>query len=263
MSDPAVLLSLEGATAWITFNCPEAMNALSAALTTGLVEALDTVERDERVRVVVITGSGRAFSAGGDLKSFRETVGAGSYDAFVERLRRSQAMFRRIEQFPRPVIAAVNGYAVAGGLELILCCDLVIAVESAKIGDGHAKYGVIPGGGSTARLPRKVPVNVAKMLLLTGELWPARDLLACGLVNQVVPDAELRASVAALAERIARNSPLGLRWIKRLVNDGLDQPVETAARAEIAAFESYARSDDFLEGLTAFQEKRSPRFTGR
>ena len=260
---PAVLLSIEGSTAWITLNRPEAMNAMSHELTAGLAEAIDAVEREERVRALVITGSGRAFSAGGDLKSFRAAVGAQSYDAFVERLRKSQGLFRRIEQLKCPVIAAVNGYAVAGGLELILVCDLVLAAESAKIGDGHAKYGVIPGAGSTARLPRKVPVNIAKMLLLTGELWPARDLAAVGLVNEVVPDDKLRARAAELAEQLARNSPLGLTWIKRLVNDGLEQPVEAAARGELAAFASYARSEDFLEGLTAFQEKRAPKFSGR
>ncbi len=263
MSEPAVLLDIQGATAWITFNRPEIMNAMGQALTEGLTAALDRIEDDERVRVVVITGSGNAFSAGGDLKSFREAVGAERYSAFVERLRRSQALFRRVEQWPRPVIAAVNGFAVAGGLELILCCDLVIAAESARIGDGHAKYGVIPGAGSTARLPRKVPPNIAKMLLFTGDLWPARDLVACGLVNQVVADADLKTTVAALAERIAKNSPLGLKWMKRLVNDGLDQPLDPALRAELSAFESYVTSDDFMEGLTAFQEKRSPRFTGR
>lgn len=263
MSEDAVLTALEGATAWITLNRPQALNAMSPALTDGLMTALDTVERAGGVRVVVITGAGRAFSAGGDLKSFRETIGAGGYELFVERLRRSQAVFRRVEQLACPVIAAVNGYAVAGGLELLLCCDLVIAAESARIGDGHAKYGVIPGGGSTARLPLKLPVTIAKRLLLSGELWPARDFLAWGLVNEVVPDAELRPRVAALAELLARNSPLGLTWIKRLVNDGIDQPVETAARAELAAFESYARSADFREGLDAFEEKRPPRFTGR
>jgi enoyl-CoA hydratase len=263
MSEPAVLLKVEDATAWITLNRPEAMNAMSPALSAALTDAVDRVEHDERVRVVIITGAGRAFSAGGDLKSFRANVTSGSHDAFVAGLGESQAMFRRIEQLRCPVVAAVNGYAVAGGLELILCCDLVIAAASAKIGDGHAKYGVIPGGGSTARLPRKIPVNIAKMLLLTGELWPAHDLVACGLVNAVVPDAELKPAVAALAERIARNSPLGLRWIKRLVNDGLGQPLDTATHAEISAFESYARSADFLEGLTAFQEKRAPRFSGR
>ncbi len=210
MSAPAVLYAVEDAVAWITLSRPEAMNAMSPALTDGLVAAIDAVERDDAVRAVVITGAGRAFSAGGDLKSFREAVSAEQFEGFVERLRGSQAMFRRIEQLSCPVIAAVNGYAVAGGLELILCCDLVIAAESAMIGDGHAKYGVIPGGGSTARLPRKVPVNVAKMLLLTGELWPARALLAAGLVNQVVPDGDLRGTVAALAAKIARNSPLGL-----------------------------------------------------
>jgi len=263
VSAPTVLYAVEDAVAWLTLNRPEAMNAMSPALTEGLVDAIDAVERDDTVSAVVITGAGRAFSAGGDLKSFREAVSAGQFEGFVERLRQSQAMFRRVEQLARPVIAAVNGYAVAGGLELILCCDLVIAAESAMIGDGHAKYGIIPGGGSTARLPRKVPVNVAKMLLLTGELWPARNLLAAGLVNQVVPDGELRATVAALAARLARNSPLGLKLIKRLVNDGLDQPVELAARAELGAFESYVRSDDFREGLAAFAEKRTPRFSGR
>jgi enoyl-CoA hydratase len=263
MSAPAVLLAREGATAWITLNRPEAMNAMSPELTTALGEAIEVVERDEGVRALVITGAGRAFSAGGDLKSFRDAVTARRYGAFIERLRQSQALFRRIEQLKCPVIAAVNGYAVAGGLELILCCDIVIAAESARIGDGHARYGVIPGAGSTARLPRKLPVNIAKMLLLTGELWPAHALAAAGLVNEVVPDEQLRARAGELAGLFARNSPLGLAWIKRLVNDGLEQPVERAARAELAAFASYARSEDFLEGLTAFQEKRAPRFTGR
>jgi enoyl-CoA hydratase len=262
MSEPAVLLAVEGATAWITLNRPQAMNAMSPALAAALSDAIDRVEGDERVRVAVITGAGRAFSAGGDLKSFRASVTSGGHDAFLAGLGESQAMFRRIEQLRCPLIAAVNGYAVAGGLELILCCDLVIASESARIGDGHVTYGVIPGGGATARLPRKIPVNVAKMLLLTGELWPARDLVACGLVNQVVPDTELKATVQDLAERIARNSPLGLRLIKRLVNDGLDRPVEDAVGGELSAFESYVRSADFLEGLTAFAEKRPPRFTG-
>jgi len=262
MSEPPVLTAVEGTTAWITLNRPEALNAMSPALTDGLLAALDTFER-ARPRVVVITGAGRAFSAGGDLKSFREAVSSGGHDRFVEGLRRAQASFRRVEELPCPVIAAVNGVAVAGGLELVLACDLVIAAESARIGDGHARYGIIPGGGSTARLPRKLPVTVAKRLLYSGELWPARDFLAWGLVNEVVPDAELRARATELASQLARNSPLGLAWIKRLVNDGLEQPTEVAERGELAAFASYARSEDFLEGLTSFQEKREPKFTGR
>ncbi len=263
MTGGSVLLEVGGATAWVTLNRPETMNAMSAAIADGLGEAINAIERDECVRVVVITGSGRAFSSGGDLKSFREAVASGSFASFVDRLAASQTLFRRIEQLPQPVIAAVNGYAVAGGLELILCCDLVVAAESARIGDGHAKYGVIPGAGSTARLPRKLPVNVANLLLLSGELWSARELMTHGLVNAVVPDDQLRACAAALAERLAQNSPLGLKWIKRLVNDGLEQPLDTAVRAELSAFERYAKSADFLEGLTAFAEKRAPRFTGR
>lgn len=146
-STAAVLLEITDATAWVTLNRPEAMNAMSPALTADLAKAVDALERDPRVRVVVITGAGRAFSAGGDLKSFREAVASGRYAEFIAGLRQSQALFRRIEALPCPVIAAVNGAAVAGGLELILCCDLVIAAESARIGDGHAKYGVIPGAG--------------------------------------------------------------------------------------------------------------------
>ncbi|HWI26314.1 MAG TPA: enoyl-CoA hydratase/isomerase family protein [Stellaceae bacterium] len=263
MSEPAVLTEVEGTTLWITLNRPEAMNAMSAAVVAGLDTAVDEIERDARLRVAVITGAGRAFSAGGDLKAFRENVSAGRHDRFLEDLRRAQDVFDRVEKLRCPVIAAVNGAAVAGGLELILCCDLVIAAESARIGDGHATWGLIPGGGSTARLPRRVPPGIAKMLLLTGELWPARALLPSGLVNEVVADDQLRPRVAALAEQLAANSPLGLAWIKRLADGGRDQPVETAARAELAAFESYAKSADLLEGLTAFEEKRKPRFTGR
>ncbi|HLJ64902.1 MAG TPA: enoyl-CoA hydratase [Stellaceae bacterium] len=263
MSEAPVLTAIEGEVAWITLNRPQQMNAMSPALTQGLGEAIAALEEDERVRVVVITGAGSAFSAGGDLKSFREAVLEGKHAGFVERLRRSQAIFRRIEQFPRPVIAAVNGVAVAGGLELILSCDIVIAAQSARIGDGHAKFGIIPGAGASARLPRKLPVTIAKQLFFTGDLVPAADWARWGLVNEVVPDAELKERVSTLAQRIARNSPLGLTWMKRLVNDGLEQPLETALRAEHAAFESYVKSEDFAEGLAAFEEKRKPRFKGR
>ena len=162
-----------------------------------------------------------------------------------------------------PVIAAVNGFAVAGGLELILCCDLVIASDKAKIGDGHANFGIIPGGGSAIRLPRKIPVALAKRLLLTGNLLPAEVLKDYGLVNEVVPADQLMTEVDKLLAEITKNSPLGLGWIKKLVNDGLEQPIDTALRSETNAFESYVHSDDIREGLDAFEEKRAPKFTGR
>lgn len=262
MSDEFVLLDYQGTTAWVRLNRPEQMNAMSDGLIAGLETALDRIDADDRARVVVITGSGRAFSAGGDLKGFREKITAGEQRAFALSLHRSRTIFKRLEETSRPVMAAVNGVAVAGGLELILCCDIVIAAESAKIGDGHLKFGVIPGSGSSVRLPRKLPLNIANRLLLTGELVPAAQMAAWGLVNEVVPDDKLVETVSALAERIGKLSPLGLAWIKQLIATGLSQPLDQALKSEIAGFEAYSHSADFLEGLTAFSEKREPNFKG-
>lgn len=262
MSKDPVSVHVENAVAWIKLNRPDQLNALSPEVISGLVTALDTIERDEGVRVVVITGEGRAFSAGGDLKGFLKRLESGEYREFAQQLRRSMDIFLRIERMPKPVIAAVNGVAVAGGLELILCCDIVIAADTA-LGDGHLKYGVLPGSGSSVRLPRKLPVNIAKRLLLTGELVPAAQLMQWGLVNEVVPVSDLQDTVSALAQQMARLSPLGLAWVKELVADGLEQPLDAALRSEITTFEAYIRSSDFLEGMKAFSEKRQPRFTGK
>jgi enoyl-CoA hydratase/carnithine racemase len=263
VSKDPVIVHVENAVAWIKLNRPDQLNALSPEVISGLVTALDTIERDEGVRVVVITGEGRAFSAGGDLKGFLKRLESGEYREFAQQLRRSMDIFLRIERMPKPVIAAVNGVAVAGGLELILCCDIVIAADTALIGDGHLKYGVLPGSGSSVRLPRKLPVNIAKRLLLTGELVPAAQLMQWGLVNEVVPVSDLQDTVSALAQQMARLSPLGLAWVKELVADGLEQPLDAALRSEITTFEAYIRSSDFLEGMKAFSEKRQPRFTGK
>lgn len=262
MSTEPVLLEFKGTTAWITLNRPEHLNALSFELTTALRAAIDAIGRSD-ARVIVITGAGRAFCAGGDLKGFKEAVVSGEHRLFTERLTEMMEALRRLERSPRPVIAAVNGVAVAGGLELILCCDIVIAADTAKIGDGHLNFGVIPGGGASVRLVKKLPANVARRLLLTGELMPAAQLAAHGLVNEVVAPEALIPTVTALADRIGRLSPLGVARVKQLATDAMDQPVEQGLRSELAAFEGYVHSRDFLEGLTAFEEKRAPRFTGR
>ncbi len=262
MTEPAVRVDIHEGVARLTLNRPQAMNAMSPALMEGLTAGLDAVEADDTVRAVVLTGVGRAFCAGGDLKFFRETLGAGRREAFIRFLRQGQAVMRRLEMLPVPTIAAVNGVAVAGGHDLILCCDLVVAVESARTGDGHAKFGIIPGGGSSIRLPRKMPVTIAKELLYSGDLVPPGELARWGLVNRVVPDGELNDAVDELIGRIVRNSPLGLRWMKQLVDDGLEQPLDPALRSEISAFESYAASEDIMEGLAAFGESRTPRFSG-
>ncbi|NQV20047.1 MAG: enoyl-CoA hydratase/isomerase family protein [Rhodospirillales bacterium] len=262
MTETAVLLDIRDNVAWVTLNRPEALNAMSPALLHGIAAAVDGIEADFDVRAVVFTGAGRAFCAGGDLAFFKTAINDDP-QAFVRFAGLAQHVLRRVEMLPMPVIAAVNGVAVAGGLELILCCDLVIAVSSAQIGDGHANFGIIPGGGSSIRLPRKIPTALAKRLLLTGNLLPAQTLKDYGLVNEVVPDDQLMAEVEKLVAEITKNSPLGLRWIKKLVNDGLEQPLDTALRSETNAFESYVHSDDIMEGLNAFEAKRAPKFTGR
>lgn len=249
---------------WLTLDHPASMNALSLPMLEQLAEAVEQLHQDAAVRCVVITGAGRkAFCAGGDLRGFQSDLAEPTKDRFLARLRYAQQVFDRIEDLPMPVIAAVNGVAVAGGLELLLCCDLVIAAESARIGDGHARYGIIPAGGSSARLPRKIAANRANYLLLSAELLSARTLEQWGLVNQVVADDELCDAAAGMAGTLAAHSPLGLRRIKLLLRRSLDLNLREAVHGEIDAFASYAHSADLAEGLSAFAQKRQPVFTGQ
>jgi enoyl-CoA hydratase/carnithine racemase len=257
----AVLSEVRNGAMWITLNRPDALNAISPEVVAGIDAALQQAAADESVRAVVLTGTGRAFCAGADLKFLRsDTSGDVSFERFLASI---LAMMDRIETCPRPVIAALNGMALAGGLELVLCCDLVIAARSAKIGDAHANYGLLPGGGSSVRLPRKIGPTRAKYLLFTGEFVPAETLVAAGLVNEVVEDADLVPAVERLVAKLAPKSPLVLRRMKALVDDGLQQAAPTALRLEILASEAHAHSHDMQEGLAAFSEKRKPKFIGR
>lgn len=249
---------------WITLNRPDALNAISATMMAELEGALDAVEDRRTLAALVITGAGRAFCAGVDLKGARERVSGDSpaeaNAAFLDRLR---LLLLRVEQFPAPVIAAVNGLALAGGLELVLCCDLVVAAQSAKFGDAHANYGLVPGGGSSVRLPRKVGVSRAKQLIYTGDFLPAETLADWGLVNQVVADGNLAAAVADMAAALASKSPTGLATMKRMVDRGQELGLDDALRHELALNADHAASFDRAEGLAAFAEKRKPRFEGR
>jgi len=252
-----------GAVAWITLNRPEAMNSISPRLLSGLDAALDAVQQDRSLRCVVLTGAGRGFCAGADLKAVkaqsRDADQAAAARAFRDK---ANAVVGRIEQFPLPVIAAVNGLALAGGLELVLVCDMVIAAQEAKFGDAHARLGLLPGWGASARLPRKIGINRAKQMMLTAQQVPAAVAEQWGLVNQVVPLVELESAATALCDSLVDKSPLGLRRMKQLLNDALDQPLEIALRAEGAMNEAHNASSDRAEGLAAFAEKRTPCFTG-
>lgn len=247
----------------LRLNRPDAMNALSPDLVQALSNALDDIRRLGVAQVLLIRGEGRAFCAGGDLKFFKDTIDANDSAGFRRFLELCRDTFRKIETFPCPTIAVINGVTVAGGLELVLSCDLAIAAASARIGDGHANFGIVPGGGGAIRLPRKLPTNLAKYLLLTGELFPSAQWQSWGLVCEVAPEEELDARAMALAGRIRRNSALCMRLIKQLANDGLEQPLVTALDSEILAWDAYSQSKDVREGLAAFSQKRPPVFTGQ
>ncbi len=249
--------------AWVTLNRPEALNAINMEMLNELDQAMEAAESDPNIRVFVIMGEGRAFCAGADLKRVRDaTVGreTGGMDSFLSKL---LAVTVRLEQLPMPVIAAVNGLALAGGLELVMCCDLVVAAESAKLGDAHANYGLVPGAGNSVRLPRKIGQTRASYLMFTAEFVPAAELVEAGLVNFIVPDAELVSAVDGLVDKMSNKSPLGLARMKRLILDGLEMPRQEALRAEILTNNLHAKSEDMQEGLAAFKEKRVPNYTGR
>lgn len=260
-AEQSVIAEVRDGAVWITLNRPAALNAITPDMVSGITAALARAD-DPAIKAVVLMGSGRAFCAGADLKyvnsSTQDDVTAAS--RFLDSVLDMMAL---LENCPRPVIAAVNGLALAGGLELVLCCDLVIAARSAKLGDAHANFGLLPGGGSSVRLPRKIGPTRAKYLLFTGDFLPADDLVACGLVNEVVDDAELTAAVERLVAKLGAKSSLVLRRMKALVADGLEQPKDVALRLELLASEVHAHSHDMKEGLAAFEQKRKPSFIGR
>lgn len=254
----SVSFETKGRVGWITLERPKAMNALTREMVEAMTATLSQWRQDPAVRVVVLTGMGAAFCAGADLKQAGDPVEPGEkdyLDVIVD-------FFTLLRAFPKPVIAAVNGLALAGGLETVMCCDLVIAGQSARFGDAHSNFGVFPGGGGAAILPRKVPANVAKYLLFTGDSLPAEEMRHYGLVNEVVADAELAARAQALGEKLATKSPIVLSRMKRVANEATDKSARDALRDEELELRNHQRSWDIQEGLAAFAEKRKPQFRG-
>lgn len=253
-----VLRERRGNVEILTINRPEARNAINGAVSTGIAAALDELAEDPDAWVVILTGSGdKAFSAGMDLKAFAAGEGAavmGAPGGFGGIARRS---------FPKPLIAAVNGSALAGGLEIALSCDLIVAADHAVFGIPEASRGLIAGAGGLFRLPRRVPLAVALELALTGEPIDAPRAQALGLVNRVVPRHELMDEALVLAERIADNAPMAVRYSKSVMLASLGADDETGWRLTDEAVGVVFTSPDAMEGPIAFAEKRRPNWQGR
>ncbi len=248
-----------GQTAILTFTREERLNALDSQTFRDLVAACDELESDPNVGAVIFTGRGRAFVAGADINEY-VGISITDYVAFQQVGRRA---YERIERLAKPTIAAVNGYALGGGFELVLVCDLVVAAEGAKLGLPECKLGLLPGGGGTQRLSRIVGPMKAKELLMTGDFITAEEAHRLGIVNRVVPPSEVMSAAQALADRILERAPLAIRMAKQLVNDGLNASLEAALTMEMGMTSTLYGSADAQEGIAAFKEKRLPVFRGR
>ncbi len=266
MDYQTILYEKRGPGGWITLNRPEESNAVSLELLQELSAALDEAVSDPDVRAVVLTGAGRAFCAGADLKSalsLKQSLGKNNGSWMMDYLKQFELVLRKIKSLPKPVIAAVNGVVCAGGIETIVCCDLIIAAETAAFSDAHSRFALLPGLGGGLGLARAMGPFKAKEMLFTADFFTAGDMASAGLVNRVVPDQELVPFVDKLVHKLSERSPLGLARMKQLINDGLDLPWDVAVRYEMLNLEAQAYSEDFYEGIKAFNEKRPPRFLGR
>ena len=255
----SLVVEQRGPLGWLRLDRSGAMNALNAGMLRAAIDQLHAWGGDSSVRVVAITGTGRAFCAGADLKEILQPAAADGKDL----IELGTQFYAALRNFRKPLIGAVNGMALAGGLEILLACDLVIAADSARFGDAHANYAVLPGGGSTAILPRTIPPNVAKYLLLTGETLTAGQMHSWGFVNEVVADADLVARVQQLAQTLAAKSPLVLARMKALANAAVDRGIADALLYEQLELRAHMHSHDFKEGLDAFASGRPPKFEGR
>ncbi len=241
----------------VTLNRPPA-NAINEKLVTELNDALNAVEHDDAVRAVIITGAGdRIFCGGADLGS---AFSDGSVDAFI---RFGNSVMRKLERFPKPVIAAVNGHATGGGCEIAMACHFRLLKETAKMGQTESNLGIIPGYGGTQRLPRLIGRTKALEFLILGTLIPAPECLALGLVNRLSKEGETLNDAKALARQLARRAPIATRLLIEVVDDGLEAPIDKASDIEVRAFLKTLRTEDAAEGIQAFFGKREPNFKGK
>lgn len=246
--------------ATVTLNRPKSMNALNSQVFKELDHAFSEIDGDDEVRVAILTGSEKFFAAGADITEISKIATPVEAHRFLKDV---QALFNRIEDLEKPVIAAISGLALGGGCELALACDLRIAAESAMFGQPEIKIGVIPGAGGTQRLPRIIGVTKAKELLYTGDVIDAQEAYRIGLVNKVVSVASLMEEARKMALKIARQPGMALKVTKLAVNGGLNMDIKSAMAYEARCFEILFSTEDQKEGMKAFVEKRKPAFKNR
>src|SRR5436309_3259490 len=257
MGFETLVVTREEAHAVITLNRPPA-NAISETLVRELNAAVSGFESDDTVRCLIITGSGdKIFCAGADLGS---AFAGDSVDAFI---RFGNGVMRRIERFPKPVIAALNGHALGGGCEIAMACHFRLLKETARMGQTESNLGIIPGYGGTQRLPRLIGRTKALEFLILGTQIPAPECLALGLVNRLCKEGETLADAKALAREIAKRPPIATRLIIEAVDEGLEAPIDKASEIEVRAFLKTLKTEDASEGIQAFFAKRAPSFKGR
>jgi enoyl-CoA hydratase len=256
-----ILVEREENYAIVTLNRPKMLNALNRALMAELDAAFDELAADESVRSILLTGAGeRAFVAGADISEFNAIPSASVAAEFALR---GQAVLNKIERLPKPVIAAINGFALGGGCELAMACDIRIAADTARLGQPEINLGIIPGYGGTQRLPRLVSKGTAKLLCLTGDHITADEALRIGLVDKIVPAADLLVEAKALAAKLAGKAPIAVAAIKHAINVGTEGTLADGLVLEAAQFGLVFATGDRVEGVNAFLEKRQPTWKGK
>jgi enoyl-CoA hydratase len=260
MASESLLFERDGPVATVTFNRPQVRNALNAETLAALRRRMLDLKVDEQIRVVILTGAGeKAFVAGADINELAAQTPTTARTFALA----GQHAFDVVEQLGKPVIAAINGYALGGGCELAMACTIRLAADTATIGQPEINLGIIPGYGGSQRLARLVGKGKAMELLLTGAPISAAEAQRIGLVNRVVGASELMNEARTLADQLARNAPIAMRYILDVVNRGLDMPFAEAADYEATMFGLVAATDDMREGTRAFLDKRKPDFKGR